>query len=470
MAGIGFELRKVFSKNSIISKIRGIVFATMTTIGPTIIFLFLLLGIHFTIDKLGVSQIDKDFFSSALLYIFIGAIIISSALNTITSRFTSDMLFENKEEYVPSALFGSIFIAALLSTVWGLFITLTLYLNRDQPGYSQYNISLEFVVALFLFCVMIAITYTTMTFISTIKEYAKITKAFALGILGSFLLFFLFYFGLHFTIITSIMWAMALGFLIINIIIVYYIISFFNFSSDKCFAFLAYFRKYPMLFFSGVFYIAGLYIANILYWFFSTIKEQVAMFHVAPTYDMASFIAILANLSAVVIFTVKIETQFFEKYKRYVTSLANASYATIEKTRKVMENTLTVQLFFIYEVQLIIEIILSCLAIIIFPYIGLGQEILDFFLILGMAVFCIFSMYFTVVFLYYFDDQFGSFATTGIFLAVTTITAIIVLNFFGKEFYAVAPLFGGITGWLFGFFRLKYFIKQVNAQLFCRKT
>jgi len=74
MAGIGFELRKVFSKQSVYSKLKGIVFATMTTIGPTIIFLILLLGIHFAIDKLGVSQQEQLFFSSALLYVFIGAI------------------------------------------------------------------------------------------------------------------------------------------------------------------------------------------------------------------------------------------------------------------------------------------------------------------------------------------------------------------------------------------------------------
>ncbi len=461
MAGIGFELRKVFGKQTIYSKIKGILFATMTTIGPTIIFLILLLGIHFAISRLGVAQSEQLFFSSALLYVFISAIIISSALNTITSRFTSDMIFEKKEEYIPSALFGSMFIAAVVSALWGLFISLTLYL--------QWNIPLDFVCGLFLFCIMIAITYTIMTYVSTIKEYSKITKAYAFGIFVSFLVYFLLNFTFKMSIITSIIWAMAIGFLLINIIIVYYIISFFNYSNDKYFAFVAYFKKHPMLFFSGLFYIFGLYIANILYWFFSELSVKITMFYVAPTYDMSSFLAILVNLSAVVIFTVKIETHFFEKYQRYVTSLANASYATIEKTRKIMQNTLQVQLFFIYEVQLIIEIILSCLAILFLPRFGLGGYTLDFFLILGMAVFCIFSMYFTVVFLYYFDDQFGAFITSAIFFGLTTLSAIFILIFLGKEYYATAPLIGGVAAWLFAFFRLRYFMKHVNAQLFCRK-
>ncbi|MEI6131942.1 MAG: exopolysaccharide Pel transporter PelG [Bacillota bacterium] len=461
MAGIGFELRKVFSKQSVFSKVKGIVFATMTTIGPTIIFLILLLGIHFAIDRLGVSEIDRNVFSSALLYVFISAIIISSALNTISSRFTSDMLFENKEEYVPSALFGSMFIAAIASVFWGLFISLTLFFF--------YQHSLLFVSGLFIFCVMIAISYTIMTYVSTIKEYAKITKAFALGIALSFGVYFLLHLICNFSIIDSIIWAMAVGFLLINIIIVYYIISFFNYSNEKYFAFLAYFKKHPKLFFSGLFYILGLYVANILYWFFSVINTKIEMFYVAPLYDMASFLAILANLSAVVIFTVKIETNFFEKYQKYVASLANASYATIEKTRKIMQNTLQVQLFFIYEVQLIIEIILSCLAIYFLPRLGLGGS-LDFFLILGLAVFCIFSMYFTVVFMYYFDDQFGAVVTTAIFFFLTTLSAIFILIFLGRDYYAVAPLIGSVFAWLFAFFRLRYFVENINAQLFCRKT
>lgn len=459
MAGIGFELRKIFEKDSVYSKIKGVAFATMTTIGPTIIFLLMLLGINFVMDVFNTTQLEQMFFSSACLYVFVLAIIISSMLNTISSRFVSDMIFQKREEAIPSALFGSIFLAAIVSSVCALIICLTLFF--------KYEVDLVFLCGYYLFAVMITVVYTSMTFVSAIKEYAKITWAFFFGILSGILLFFLLYLFANFEVITCIIYAMALGFLVINVIIVYYILSFFENSDRRYFAFARYFSKYPLLFLSGLFYMIGLYISNIIYWFYSDVSTQIMMFHVAPTYDMATFLAILVNLSATVIFTVKVETQFFEKYRQYVTSLTRANYAVIEKARKIMSYTINVQLFFIYEVQLIITIILTCISILIFPMFGLGGLTLDFFLVLGIAMFVIFSMYFTVVFLYYFDDQVGSCGATAIFLCVTIIASIIALKL-GTAYYAVAPLIGGLAGWIYAFARLRNFLKDVNARLFCK--
>ena len=98
---------------------------------------------------------------------------------------------------------------------------------------------------------------------------------------------------------------------------------------------------------------------------------------------------------------------------------------------------------------------------------GLGGLTLDFFLVLGIAMFVIFSMYFTVVFLYYFDDQVGSCGATAIFLCVTIIASIIALKL-GTAYYAVAPLIGGLAGWIYAFARLRNFLKDVNARLFCK--
>lgn len=459
MAGIGFELRKIFEKDSVYSKIKGVAFATMTVIGPTIIFILMLLGINFVMDAFKVTQFEQRFFSSACLYIFILAIIISSMLNTISSRFVSDMIFQKKEEAIPSAMFGSIFLGAIASSICAFIICLTLFF--------KYEVDLVFLCGYYLLAVMITVVYTAMTFVSAIKEYTKITWAFFLGMFSGVLLFFILYWFADFEVITCIIYAMAVGFLVINVIIMYYVLSFFGNSDRKYFEFTRYFSKYPLLFLSGVFYILGLYVSNIIYWFYSDVSTQIMIFHVAPTYDIATFLAILVNLSAMVIFTVKVETQFFEKYRQYVTSLTKANYAIIEKARKIMSYNINVQLFFIYEVQLIITIILTCISILIFPMFGLGGLTLDFFLMLGISMFVIFSMYFTVVFLYYFDDQVGSCGATGIFFGVTIITSIIALDL-GTAYYAVAPLIGGLAGWIYAFVRLRNLLNDVNVRLFCK--
>lgn len=308
-----------------------------------------------------------------------------------------------------------------------------------------------------------------MTFVSALKEYRKITKSYFIGLLAGAIFFIIMYYIVQNDVLTSIMMGLVVAFFMINLFIIYYVTTYFNVSDRKYFEFLKYYKKFPYLFLSGLCYIIGLYIANIIYWFFSDISEQITIFHVAPSYDMASFIAILVNLSATVIFTVKVETEFFEKYKEYVTALNGASLAVIDKNRKIMNDTISLQLFYIYEMQLIITVILTCLSVIVFPLIGLGGLTLDFFLLLGIALFCIFSMYFTVVFLYYFDDQMGAFITTFIFLLISTIAAVIAIKL-GIGYYSMAPLLGGLISWIYGFFRLKHYLKDINAQIFCRKV
>lgn len=458
MAGIGFELRKMFKNGSITSKIKGTVYATFTTIGPTIIFLLMLLGINFAVRVLEVSEKDRMFFSSASTYGFIFAILISGSLNTILSRYVSDMLFKKNNEKIPPALFGSMFISAIIAGIFSLILCVVLYFKYDTDLY--------FLCGYYLFSVMISVTYTIMTLVSAIKEYKKITMAFFVGILTGVLTFLLLYYVIGITVLNSLIYSMTVAFLIINIIIAYFILSFFDYSGNDYFEFLAYFKKYPLLALSGIFYITGLYAANIIYWFFSDISMKVAVFRVAPSYDMAAFLAMIINLSAPVIFCVNVETQLFEKYKQYTAALTGANYSTIEKTRKLMCNIINVQLFFIYEVQLIITIILTCLAILLFPMFGFGGLVLDFFLLLGLAMFCIFSMYFTVVMLYYFDDQVGSCTAAGIFFAVTVLASIIAVRL-GPGYYAMPSLLGGLAGLIYAFMRLRHFLKTINARLFC---
>lgn len=459
MAGIGFELRKIFDKKSLASKIKGAMFATMATIGPTITFILLLIVIRFIMDLMNVSELEQYFFSSACLYVFVMATMISSILNTISARFTADKIYEKEEQYIPSAMYGTIFVAVFLSGLFGFIMCLILYI--------KYEVSIFFLIGYYLFGIMITVTYTAMTFISAIKEYLKITKSYVSGILVACIIFaILYFFKIH--LILCILYGLMGGFFIINIRLIYYVLSYFKESNKKFFAFITYYRKYPFLLFSGIFYIAGLYIANIMYWFFSEIAEAITIFHIAPAYDMATFMAIIVNLPATVIFVVKVETEIFDTYRKYVSAINNAGYEVIEKYREIMTNTISVQLFFIYEVQLIIVIILTCISIFLFPIFGLGGLTMDFFLLLGIGYYCIFSMYFTIVILYYFDDRTGSCISAALFFGITLLTSIGAIQL-GIAYYAVAPLVGSLIGWIFSFFRLKRILKNINIQLFCRK-
>lgn len=461
MAGIGFELRKIFSKTSISSRIRGIVFGTMTTIGPTIIFLAMLIGINLTLDSLNVPEGQQIFFSSATLYLFLFSIIISGATGTTITRFISDRIHEDEEDYIPSAMFGTSIFVSVLASFFAATIVSLLYLD----GITD----LLMLGLFYTLTIVVSITYNLMLFISALKEYIKITLAFLVGILFGALTFVFLYFLSNLNILVTILFAMVLVFATISLILAYLILTFFNHSNQKYFAFMLYYKKHPYLFLSGLLYIVTLYVPNILYWLFSDIAIQVSIFRVAPSYDMALFLAIVVNLSTPVLFVIKVETKFFEKYQKYVGSLISGTYGIIEKYRKIMLNTMDVELFFIYEVQLIITIILTSAGILFLPMFGFGGMVLNYFLLLSIGVYCTYLMYFTVVFLYYFDDQFGSFITTFTFFITTTLASIVALRL-GVSYYPASLFVGGIVSWVVGFFRLRTFMETINSRLYCKSA
>lgn len=461
MAGIGFELRKIFSHTTISSRLRGIAFATMTTIGPTLIFLVMLLSINVLMRSLDVSEPQQIFFSAATLYVFLFAIIITGVTGTTITRFISDRIHDDEDEYIPSAMFGTSGLVSMITAVFAGIMVILLHAD----GITD----LWILAPLYMLAVIVSITYNLMFFVSALKEYLKITFAFFIGFVSGVLTFVVFYQWTALNVLSDILIGMVVLFSVINLILIYLILTYFNTSNRKYFAFTHYFRKYPYLSLSGFFYIVSLYVPNLLYWYFSDIAVQISIFRVTPSYDMALFLAILVNLSTPVIFVVKVETKFFEKYQKYIGSLINGTLAVIEKYRKIMLKTMEIELFYIYEVQLIITIILTCAGILLLPMLGFGGLILNYFLLLAIGVYCTYLMYFTVVFLYYFDDQYGSFITTLTFFLTTLIATLFALKL-GVSFYPVALFVGGIVSWVVGFFRLRTFMGTINARLYCKRA
>jgi uncharacterized membrane protein len=334
------------------------------------------------------------------------------------------------------------------------------------PMVAFYQLSLVYALGLYLFLMMLSMAFVIMSYISAIKEYAKVARSFFIGLLFGLAVFLLLNYVFNAELVVSFIYGMTATFFVINIMLLVIIRSFFRGKGRFSFEFLKYFRKYPALLFSGLFYILGMYAHNIIFWYFSDIYTQVMYLKILPSYDMATFLAMLINLSAMVIFVVKVETSFYERYQVYCKNIASANYEEIEKSRKNMQRVLDHELFYLYEVQLVITIVLIALGMVFLPRFNFGGIILDYFTVLGMAYYCTFCMYLTVVFLYYFDDQKGALFTTMIFFLVTVVTSLILTNI-SSSYFGLGLLIGAVVSWVFGFNRLKYFIKHINRNMFC---
>lgn len=212
---------------------------------------------------------------------------------------------------------------------------------------------------------------------------------------------------------------------------------------------------------------AGLYCPTIIYWFFSEIGEQVSIFRTAPSFDMAMFLAFAVNIPSLVIFVVKVETAFYEKFVVYISALNNGTLHMIQKERSVMTRAILQELFFVYEVQLIITVVLVCLVSVFFLYLNASIHMLHMFVMLSLGICTVFCMYFTIVVFYYFSDYGGACISSLIFLTVTALSAAAASQ--GNAFYLLPLplLLGGLCGWIVSFLLLNRRMEKLDSFLMC---
>ncbi len=455
MAGIGFEIRKMFGKKTIASGIKGTFYAIFATIGPIVIFMAMSIILRLFMEMMAISYPDKLLFNSSFTYCFLVAIITSSLFTNTVSRYVADKIYADREADISASIIGVLTLGSIIS---GTVMAIMVWRMSQTGAYSAATL-----LAYYLTGVLACNVYNIMTYVTAIKEYQKIFRAFLLGLSSTLILVNVFaYLNLEFMF--NFYLAIAIGFFIILTMVIYECVKAFNRPSDKIFEFISYLNKYPLLFFTSFIFTTGFYISNIIYWNISDNALQVNIFRTLPAYDLAMMLAIMANLPALVIFVVKIETSFYEKYIEYLSALNNDTYKVIEKKRKNMIRELSLQLFFIYDLQLIFCLFLLIISYIIFPYLGISNQTFFYFRVLIIALYALFSMQFTMIIQYYFVDYKSTFIAAIIYFAVEVILCLIV----GYNYYQYPLLVGSLAGWAISFITLRNYLKKVNVNLLCR--
>ena len=458
MAGIGFELRRIFGKKTLASNVMGVIYASLTTIGPSLVFILLMVVMRLAMIHFGLGEKEELFFVSSFTYIFMLAIITSPCQNSVISRYISDKIFVGNNMDITASLFGVLTMNCLLSALEVSVLCILMYIQDRIP--------MRFLAAYYLIGILSSSAYTLMVYVSAIKDYKKVTLSYFSGVMVVFLSMFLLHRFTAMHLILNMYWSLVFGFFVICLLLIICCLRSFGPASNRYFEYLKYYKKHWPLVISNTTWILGFYISNIIYWFLSDMQAKVSIFYTAPNYDLAMFLAMVINFSGMVVFEVKTETKVFEKYVTYLSAVNSGVYDEIEKQRVSLQREINLQLFFSYEVQLIITVVLICLINIFYPYIGVNTDVLNMFMLLGMGLYCAFCMYFTVIFLYYFDDNKAAMMGPCVFLAIVSIGSFICC-FVGAPFYPLPMIVGGIVGWIISFMLLRYRLKNLNAYIMC---
>lgn len=461
MAGIGFELKKIYGRKTLASNLWGTLYATMLTIGPTVLSALMMLALNTLLSRSGLTVLEGRFFISSTTYAFLTGLLVTSFFSTPVSRYIADCVFLGKESEIFPSAFG---VLAFTTAISGAVMAL---LCAGVYVHAQGQVAVSFLVAYYLLGVLVTDAYTLMNYASALKHYRALTFGFILGLVLSVGVYFLCSRRLGMAGVTAACIALASCFFLVILALVLQCVRAFGAPRGRYFAFLPYFRRYPVLAVGNLAYMLGLYGPTIIYWFFSEAGEQVSIFRTAPSYDMAVFLAFVINIPSLVIFVVKVETAFYEKFVVYVSALNNGTLHMLRKERSVMTRALLQELFFVYEVQLIITVVLVCLISVFFPYLDASIHMLHMFVMLSLGICTVFCMYFTIVVFYYFSDYGGACISALVFLAVTALGAAVASQ--SGEFYSLPlPLLvGGLSGWIVSYVLLRRRMEKLDSFLMC---
>lgn len=450
MAGIGFQLKKLFHKKGVLNTTKAYGYATVICAGPMLLGIILLLGIMALCNVFEVAIHTRELLICMITYTLLASVIISSFFSMVVTRYVADMLFEEKNQAVLPCFWGSTAIMMAIGNVlYGIFLLFS--------GATLIQGILCFV----LFGELIVV-WNAMSFLSAIKDYKGIFISFLTSVAVSILLGALLLW-LKFPVVESLLFAVSVGYgvmLVWNVILLH---RYFPHTSLGAFTFLKWIDAFLPLALSGLFMNIGMFSHLVIMWF-SDIKVHVhGLFYGAPWHDVPALLAFMTALMTTVNFVVSVEVNFYPKYRNHY-SLYNdkGTIKDILQSEKEMLDTLKTEIFYTALKQLLFTAACIALGGYLLDLLPLGfNEIMRGYfrtLCVAYGLYAIGNM--LMLILLYFTDYKGALITTAIF-AISTIVLTVISLLFSNVYYGFGFLVAAMIFTVAAALRLDYFTKKL---------
>ena len=316
MAGIGFELKKLFRATGVLSVLRAYGYTGMVTAGPMLLGVLFLLSIS-TIGKMsGLSKDDQDLLVCMITYSLLGSMMITSIFSMVMTRYVADLLYQEKDELVLPSLEGILtFILPFGGILWAVLLM-----------FSKASVLL--CLLLFLLFMELMVAWTEMNYLTAIKDYRGILLSYVFAIIASVLVAFL---GCRFlgASLEVLIFSVSTGYGVMLIYDMALLYSYFPNGQKDHFAFLPWFDEYSELSAVGFFTNVGLFAHLVIAWGSKIGVNYSGIFYGAPQHDVAALFAFISILITTINFVASVEVNFYPKYRRYY-DLFNGSGSILE--------------------------------------------------------------------------------------------------------------------------------------------
>lgn len=159
MAGIGFSLKRLFSQKGVLALCRAYGYAGVICAGPMVLGVILLTGMALVARLAGVSAHDRELMNCMLTYSLLWSLTVTSWFNMVVTRYTSDMLYEEKPERIMPSFYGSLSIMLTVGAVaYGVFLFFS-------------GVRLIYQLECLWFSLVLMVVWTETVYLTAIKDY-----------------------------------------------------------------------------------------------------------------------------------------------------------------------------------------------------------------------------------------------------------------------------------------------------------
>lgn len=388
MAGIGFRLREMATRKTFGEWLKLYTYSAVVFSGPWLISILALAALSiFALPAM--QEHDVRLFTVTIVYCYCFSLITTGMIQLVVTRYVSDQFYRRNPDAVVPTFVGAVTVTTLVQTVTG---SVALFFADVDFVYK--------VAALGIY-VTVSVIWVEMLFLSAAKDYANIVIAFAVGYLASF-------FGAQALGAVFKVQGLAIGFLIGQVLLMallmHRIFAEYRFGQGFNFDFVGHFRVYPTLAFAGVAYNAAIWIDKIILWYSPSGLQIHSYFYTHFPYDSATFLAYVTIVPTLSVFLLRIETDFYMRYKNYYgTILQKAPLDVILQRKREMIDVLRSALYTV----LVYQGIVTAGAFIVMPFlvtlIGVDPAYTPIFRVATLGAFFHAGLLVLMILVLYFD-------------------------------------------------------------------
>jgi polysaccharide biosynthesis protein PelG len=396
-----------------------------------------------------------DLVVATIAYSFIFSLINSGGFVLLISRYISDCIYTKEYSRILPSFYGIQTVIIIVSGLIGMVF------------YSISPLPFTYKFLAYILFILLNMLWVEMSYISAVRNYIEIVKAF----LGGGLIIIITSVTLTEIIKTEeeqiFIFSITLGFFFIVANLGVYIKSYFKYLEGDIFDFLTYMKKYRTIFFTGLLLTLAAYAHNFIFWFSGYRTIIGGTYVTCPLYDVAVFFSMVITIPATVLFIVSVETNFYEKYKQYYSSVLNGgTIHEIKIARKEMISVLFQEITYVMEIQLFVSIVSVVLGIKYLVKLNFTEFATNLFSILAIASFGYICFFIVLLIFLYFDERKEVFIASVIFLLSSIVFSLISLGL-GENYYGFGYFIAAFVSLGYSLLRLFKFLENIDYRTFC---